>query len=247
MNIRSQGASLALCALLTLCSLTPLAFASEKPATNPPSIKSIENSVVAKTAGTIAIEAALPVTKKTTSETNDEAVAHFVAVRALAEEKHAEQTRLVANSKLLTCDPALLAAIGTQETTGHSICCSTFACAYGDAFVTATANDHTMYGCGCCTWPGWGGGNSSFRDLGSSNALLREAYDQIASGKPTVVHVAASYGEHWITLIGYQNAADPDNLTLANFTALDPWDGVQITASERFSLYGDNCQHISSR
>ncbi|MEG2369354.1 MAG: hypothetical protein RSB16_05970, partial [Raoultibacter sp.] len=90
-------------------------------------------------------------------------------------------------------------------------------------------------------------GNSSFRDLGSSNALLREAYDQIASGRPTVVHVAASYGEHWITLIGYQNATDPDNLTLANFIALDPWDGAQITASERFSLYGDNCQHISSR
>ncbi|MEG1624299.1 MAG: hypothetical protein RR300_05510 [Raoultibacter sp.] len=216
MNIRFRGASLALCALLTLCSLTPLAFASEKPATNPPSIKSTENSVVAKTAGTIAIEAALPVTKKTTSETNDEAVAHFVAVRALAEEKHAEQTRLAANSKLLTCDPTLLAAIGTQETTGHSICCSTFACAYGDAFVTATANDHTMYG-------------------------------QIASGRPTVVHVAASYGEHWVTLIGYQNATDPDNLTLANFIALDPWDGAQITASERFSLYGDNCQHISSR
>ncbi|MEG2864348.1 MAG: hypothetical protein RR862_03030, partial [Eggerthellaceae bacterium] len=240
MNIRLRRASLALCAALTLCALAPLAFANEAPAANSPSISSAETLVTSNTAPSIA--PALPVIENSSLTTNDEAVAHFAAVRTLAEAKQAEQTRAAANNKKLFCDPALLAAIGTQETTGHSICCSTFACAYGDAFVTATANDHTMYGCGCCTWPGWGGGNSSFRDLGSSNALLREAYDQIASGRPTVVHVAASYGEHWITLIGYQNATDPDNLTLANFIALDPWDGAQITVSERFSLYGDNCQ-----
>jgi hypothetical protein len=34
---------------------------------------------------------------------------------------------------------------------------------------------------------------------------------------------------------------------LANFIALDPWDGVQIIASDRFSLYGDGCEHISER
>ena len=35
--------------------------------------------------------------------------------------------------------------------------------------------------------------------------------------------------------------------TLDNFVALDPWDGAEIIASERWSLYGDGCEHISSR
>ena len=97
-----------------------------------------------------------------------------------------------------------------------------------------------------CTWPGWGGGNSSFRSLGSNEALLREAYDQIAAGKPTVIHVAGAYGEHWITLIGYHDASDPDNLELGNFTALDPYDGTEINAGEAYALYGDFCEHVSS-
>ena len=62
-----------------------------------------------------------------------------------------------------------------------------------------------------------------------------------------MIHVAASYGEHWIALIGFENATDPDHLTLANFIALDPWDGAQINAASRFSLYGDGCEHISER
>ncbi|MFR4961465.1 MAG: hypothetical protein ACLUCC_11365, partial [Eggerthella lenta] len=91
-----------------------------------------------------------------------------------------------------------------QSTGGHTICCPAYACAYGDAILTGQANDHGAYGCGCCTWPGWGGGNSSFRSLGSDEALLREAYDEIAAGRPTVVHVAGPYGEHWICLMGYR-------------------------------------------
>ena len=34
---------------------------------------------------------------------------------------------------------------------------------------------------------------------------------------------------------------------LANFIALDPWDGAQVIASDRFALYGDGCEHISDR
>ena len=76
-------------------------------------------------------------------------------------------------------------------------------------------------------------------------ALLREAYDQIAAGKPTVIHVMGASGQHWITLIGYQNVTDPDHLTLANFTALDPWDGAEHNPADRYTLYGDFCEHIS--
>ena len=148
-------------------------------------------------------------------------------------------------NRTLFYDPALIAAIGSQGSTGHWICCPGFSCAYGDAIIHGVANSHAAYGCGCCTWPGWGGGNSSFRSLGTDQALLREAYESISAGKPTVVHVAGTAGEHWICLMGYRDVQDPDNLTLGNFIALDPVDGAQIVASDRYSLYGDACEHVS--
>jgi hypothetical protein len=110
-----------------------------------------------------------------------------------------------------------------------------------------TVHDHEYYTCSCCTWTDWGGGGSSFRCVGSDQELLREAYDQISQGKPTVIHVAGGSGEHWIALIGYKNVKNPDKLKLSNFIALDPWDGKQINAADRYSLYGDGCEHVSDR
>ena len=150
-------------------------------------------------------------------------------------------------SKLLSYDPAAIEAIGCQQKSGHTICCPSYACAYADAVLDGTVRDHAYYCCSCCTWPDWGGGGSSFRCVGSDEQLLREAYDQIAAGKPTVVHVSWSGGEHWIALIGYENATDPDHLTLANFIALDPIDGAQINAASKYALFGDGCEHVSSR
>lgn len=156
-----------------------------------------------------------------------------------------ERAEAEKTDKTLAYDPALIAAVGNQTADGHMICCPAYACAYGDAVMTGEAGSHTSYGCGCCTWPGWGGGNSSFRSLGSNSALLREAYDEIAAGRPIVVHVSGSWGEHWICLIGYRDASDPDGLTLDNFIALDPVYGDEIIASDGYTLYGDFCQHIS--
>lgn len=178
----------------------------------------------------------------------DEAVANLEQVRALAAARDAERAAEQAaeqRDKRLDYDPALIAAIGNQSAGGHTICCPAYACAYGDAILTGQANDHGAYGCGCCTWPGWGGGNSSFRSLGSDEALLREAYDEIAAGRPTVIHVAGPYGEHWICLMGYQDVEDPDALTLDNFLALDPSNGQEVTASYRYVPYGDACEHVS--
>lgn len=151
------------------------------------------------------------------------------------------------SSKLLAYDPEAIAAIGTQEETGHSICCPSFSCAYADAVLDGTIHDHDYYTCSCCTWTDWGGGDSFDRCVGSDEELLREAYDQITAGRPTVIHVAWEGGEHWIALIGYENATDPNNLTLDNFIALDPWDGAQLNAGSKYSLYGDGCEHVSDR
>lgn len=167
-----------------------------------------------------------------------QAVQDAEAARAQEEKKH---------DYTIAYDRSLIDAIGTQEQTGHDICCPSFSCAYADAVLDGTLHDHAYYTCSCCTWTDWGGGGSFDRCVGSDEQLLREAYDQIASGRPTVIHVSAGTGEHWIALIGYQNVDDPDCLTLANFVALDPWDGVQIVASDRYVLYGDGCEHISER
>ena len=145
----------------------------------------------------------------------------------------------------LSYDPALIAAVGNQEASGHWGCCPSYACAYGDAILYGTATSHTYYGCKCCTWPGWGGGDSSFRSLGSDAALLKEAYDSIAAGAPTVIHVRNASTEHWVCLIGYRNVVDPESLSLDNFIALDPVDGAEFVVSERYWLYGDACEHVS--
>lgn len=144
-------------------------------------------------------------------------------------------------------DRADIDAIGNQAQSGHTICCPSYSCAYADAVMDGTVRDHSYYVCNSCRWPDWGGGNSSFRNAGYGTPQLREAYDQISQGRPVVIHVSGGSGEHWIALIGYQNANDPDNLSLSNFIALDPWDGAQINAGSKYRLYGDGCQHISSR
>lgn len=150
-------------------------------------------------------------------------------------------------NKVLSYDPADIAAIGNQNESGHTICCPSYACAYADAVLDGTVNDHSYYTCSCCTWQDWGGGGSSYRCVGTDEDVLREAYDQISAGKPVVTHVSWEWGEHWIALIGYQNVEDPDHLTLDNFIALNPSDGAQIVASSGYALYGDGCQHVSDR
>ena len=152
-----------------------------------------------------------------------------------------------ATDKVLSYSKKHIKKIGTQEKTGHTICCPSFSCAYGDAVLDGTVHGHEYYSCSCCTWTDWGGGGSFDRCVGTDEELLYEAYKQIKSGKPTVIHVSGVSGEHWICLIGYKNAKKPKHLTLANFIALDPWDGAEITASDRYTLYGDGCEHISDR
>ena len=178
----------------------------------------------------------------------DEPLEGASVVAARAVEAHQEVVAEAERAnKVLAYDPAAIEQIGNQLSSGHSICCPSFSCAYADAVLDGTIHDHSYYCCYSCRWPDWGGGNSAFRCVGSDEQLLREAYDQIAAGAPTVIHVYGPYGGHWIALIGYQNVENPDSLTLDNFVALDPANGAQIVASEKYVLYGDGCEHISER
>ena len=62
---------------------------------------------------------------------------------------------------VLPYDPADIAAIGNQNESGHTICCPSYACAYADAVLDGTVNDHSYYTCSCCMWQDWGGGGSA--------------------------------------------------------------------------------------
>ena len=242
MASRSTRPALALCAALSLtaaCSApVDAAHARDLPALSP-----ISGEPLAALAGTL-----VPSLFAVPNQAEPDPASDLEQVRALAQQRAAElaaRAEAERSDKRLDYDPALIAAIGNQSAGGHTVCCPAYACAYGDAILTGQANDHIAYGCGCCTWLGWGGGDSSFRSLGSDAALLREAYDEIAAGRPTVVHVSGPYGEHWICLMGYQDVADPDNLTLDNFIALDPANGQEVVASYRYVPYGDGCEHVS--
>lgn len=254
------GATVAFVAAIVCSSLTPLAFADEHQsaqASAPTITRSSQVSLPTNTVGPVTdgttlslLSSDLPLASNDLKEdpnSLDTLKADFEAEQQRKAQALAEQSALEQREKLLSYDPALIAAIGNQRNGGHSICCPGYACAYGDAIILGEAIDHSAYGCGTCTWPNWGGGNSSFRSLGSNEALLREAYNEIAAGRPTVIHVSGPYGEHWITLIGYHDVDDPDNLDLSNFTALDPADGNEIDPSGKYVLYGDFCEHVSSR
>ena len=55
-----------------------------------------------------------------------------------AAKQRADELSLRVN-RTLSYDPALIAAIGSQGSTGHWICCPGFSCAYGDAIIHGVA------------------------------------------------------------------------------------------------------------
>lgn len=230
----------ALAVLLFCCAPSGSAFASQSPDGASPASPSHRQGAqdfspadgLAASAGAGALSSALAVTAANADAAEQRAL-------ELARQEAAKR------DKRLDYDPALIEAVGSQAADGHWGCCPGYSCAYGDAILTGQATDHSAYTCRCCTWPGWGGGNSSFRSLGSNAALLNEAYDEIAAERPTVIHVAGASGEHWICLMGYRDVEDAASLSLDNFYALDPVTGSEIVASDGYALYGDFCEHVS--
>ena len=93
------------------------------------------------TAGKIDQTAVSDIAEQTVQvEQAEQAIADKVAERIEAE--------LSAN-KVLAYDPADIAAIGNQNESGHTICCPSYACAYADAVLDGTVNDHSYYTSSC--------------------------------------------------------------------------------------------------
>ncbi len=248
MNFRTELAPFL--AAITFCVMLPQAAFASTATLEAAALPETDALVAAQVAGEANGESDNPDSQVSESnefyeQLSDSAASIVEASVAAAQDEAA--SAVVRTDYVIDYDPALIEAIGNQLTSGHSICCPSYSCAYADAVLDGTLHDHSYYTCNCCTWPDWGGGGSAFRCVGTDEELLREAYDQISQDRPTVIHVVGPYGEHWIALIGYVGASDPDALTLDNFVALDPADGAQMIASEKYVLYGDGCEHISDR
>ena len=128
---------------------------------------------------------------------------------------------------VLPYDPADIAAIGNQNESGHTICCPSYACAYADAVLDGTVNDHSYYTCSCCMWQDWGGGGSSYRCVGSDEEVLREAGAEVLG----IVSIF-TYGMR--KSVERLAAAEVKNVSLTNFDSI-----VKAAAEEGYIRSAD--------
>ena len=164
--------------------------------------------------------------------------------RADAQEAASDALALDTGTLLLCYDPAAVAGVGTQVSTGHTSCCLAFCQAIGDSMLTGSAISHTEYAyygdCAsnpCASYDGWEDDTTDLADV----------IFEIDAGRPAVVHVAGyASSSHWVVAYGYQGVADPDEATLDNLLVIDPWDGALLVASDRYSRHGDGVIRLST-
>lgn len=149
---------------------------------------------------------------------------------------------LQSNGRMLKFDQALINQVGLQHTGGS---CLGYAAAYAKTITTGTV--HTWaefdYNGGAYGESGFYGKNMTdefdCRVIGSEAEVLRTLYNAINDGHPVVLYVTTkSNSQHWVTVVGYENVDDPDNLTTDNFIVLDPDSARQSTEPESLSARG---------
>ena len=103
----------------------------------------------------------------------DEPLEGASVVAARAVEAHQEVVAEAERAnKVLAYDPAAIEQIGNQLSSGHSICCPSFSCAYADAVLDGTIHDHSYY---CC----YGSYEYTFFHFGFTPNSFFELYLQI--------------------------------------------------------------------
>ncbi len=147
-----------------------------------------------------------------------------------------------ATAKLLPYDVSLINTIG-QQSTGTTLekkACASFALAYCQAILhKTTPSPHTYWldeagGDVSCVWAR--GNYTGYNSYNSELGVLQAAYLQISKGKPCILHVTGNTAQHWLTIVGYKNVTDVNQLTAANLVAIDPWDAKVITVSDKYKI-----------
>ena len=145
---------------------------------------------------------------------------------------------LQSRSCMLKFDQALIDQVGLQHASGA---CLGYAAAYASTITSGEVHSWVEYD--------MNGGSGSFYgknmtgefkclSLWDEASVLHTLYDAVNEGHPVVLFVTTGSGnQHWVTVVGYENVDDPDNLSTDNFIILDP-DATTDTAPESLSARG---------
>lgn len=142
-------------------------------------------------------------------------------------------------SKILSYDSDLIVRIGHQSdgTVLEKKACASYALAYCNAILTGMATSPHCY------WSSttnvdcvWSKGGYTTRAYSTEQAVLQEAYVQLAAGKPSILHVTGNTAQHWLAIVGCRKTGQTTNLSASDFIAIDPWDGKVITVSDKYKV-----------
>lgn len=136
---------------------------------------------------------------------------------------------LASSSALLVFDQRQITEVGKQAR--DSVACMCFTFAYAQTITSGTTRSWVEYNANgnadeTSAYAKGMWGEFEYRTTSDEQSTLRALYDAVNAGKPSVVYVSRPGGwQHWVCVVGYQNASDPNNLSLGNFLMLDPASG----------------------
>ena len=145
-----------------------------------------------------------------------------------------------AAGRQLPLDREKLQAVGKQDSKGEA--CSCYALAYCRTILDGTVHSFSEYNQNgdtefnvLCVWS-----KGDYVSVTAENRqqVLQACYDSINTGRPVIIHVKTKYSQHWVTVVGYRNVKNPENMTEENLLIIDPlygYDGTLLV--NPYSLY----------
>ena len=183
---------------------------------------------VAATACTVALVSALSLP-----------TAAFAMAPGSAADAGASGFELQSKGCMLKFDQALIDQVGLQHASGA---CLGYAAAYASTITSGEVRSWVDYDNNKGQGSFFGKNMTDEFDcrvINSESEVLRTLYDAVNEGHPVVLYVTTkSNSQHWVTVVGYENVDDPDNLTTDNFIVLDPDSARQSTEPESLSARG---------
>ncbi len=132
-----------------------------------------------------------------------------------------------ATSNSLYCNTALLQQVGKQIPKLPA--CACYALAYSRTMLDDTVHYFHEYNKNgydeSQAWCIWSWGGYSVVSGGCREDVFRACYDSINNNRPIIIHVSGSNGQHWVTVVGYQNVTSIDSMTESNLLIIDPGNG----------------------
>lgn len=87
----------------------------------------------------------------------------------------------------------------------------------------------------CANWRG----ADYLRTAGSASDIYQKAYESINEGRPFIIHVSGrGTGWHYVTIVGYTNVTDVNDLDASNFLIIDAAPHSAPTGAENMAEVG---------